>query len=98
MPDDGTHQRPAVADVTRRDELTPTLHGHVSVLAAGPRNRRADTAHLTAVRQYAVDQLAAAGWSVSTQDFTTRGGLGVSDAGYPTANLWPLRSAVPCLA
>ena len=28
---------------------------------------------------------------MTTQGFTTSAALGVSDAGYPTANLWPLR-------
>ncbi len=91
MPDDDPRLIPAVTDPTGRDELALTLCRHVTTLAAAPRNRKADTEHLKAVRDYAGDQLRAAGWSVTTQGFTTSAALGVSDAGYPTANLWPLR-------
>jgi len=95
MPGDGAAQRPAAAGPAGRAELAGTLHRHVSVLAAAPRNRHADAGHLQAVRQYAAEQLEAAGWSVTAMSFTTPSGLGVSDAGYPTANLWPLRVRGP---
>jgi len=95
MAGDGAAQRPAAAGPAGRNELAGTLHRHVSVMAAAPRNRRADTGHLQGVRQYAVEQLEAAGWSVTAMSFTTPPGLGVSDAGYPTANLWPLRVRGP---
>ena len=95
MAGDGAAHRPAVAGPAGRDGLAGTLHRHVSVLAAAPRNRHADTGHLQAVRQYAVSQLEAAGWSVTQISFATPPGLGVSDAGYPTANLWPLRVRGP---
>lgn len=78
-----------------REDLGSALSRHVIVLAAAPRNRGADPAHLAAVRRYAIDQLEAAGWSVAAADFATARGLGVSDAGYPTANLWPLRFRGP---
>lgn len=95
LADDGSSQLPVVAHHTGRSELASTLHRHVSVLAAAPRNRNADTGHLTAARRYAIEQLRAAVWTVTPVDFTTPRGLGVSDAGYPTANLWPLRLRGP---
>ncbi len=90
MPDDDPRRLPGATDPAGRDELASTLRRHVATLVAAPRNRKADTGHLKAVRDYAGEQLRAAGW-VTTQDFTTSAALGVSDAGYPTANLWPLR-------
>ena len=91
MPGDDPRDVPTVTDPTGRDQLARTLLRHVTTLAAAPRNRKADSQHLKAVRDYACDQFRAAGWSVTTQDFTTTAALGVSDAGYPAANFWPLR-------
>ena len=71
------------------------LRRHVDVLAAGPRNRGADPAHLSAARWYVIEQLHAAGWTVTEQQFSTPAGLGVSDAGYPVGHLWPLRIRGP---
>jgi len=68
---------------------------HVDVLAAAARNRNADPGHLGAARRYAFEQLHAAGWTLTEQPFITPAGLGVSDAGYPVANLWPLRIRGP---
>ncbi len=96
MAGDGAAQRPAVAGTTGRDELARTLHRHVSVLAAAPRNRNADTGHLEAVRQYAVEQLEAAGWSVTAMIFTTPPSLGVSDAGYRPRTCGRCGCAVRC--
>jgi len=71
MPEDESGRRPAVANPTRHDELARTLHRHVRALAVGPRNRNADPGHLETARRYAGEQLAGAGWSVTTQDLAS---------------------------
>lgn len=71
------------------------LRRHVDALAAAPRNRNADPTHLAGVRRYVLEQLHAAGWTLTEQHFTTPAGLGVSDAGYPKGHLWPLRIRGP---
>ena len=75
--------------------VVSSLRRHVEVLAAAPRNRGADPAHLCTARRYVMEQLHAAGWTLTEQPFTTPTGLGVSDAGYPLAHLWPLRIRGP---
>lgn len=72
-----------------------SLRRHVDVLAAAPRNRNADPGHLTGTRRYVIEQLHAAGWTLTEQPFTTPAGLGVCDAGYPLGHLWPLRIRGP---
>ncbi len=75
--------------------MVSALRRHVDVLAAAPRNRGADPTHLASARRYVIEQLHAAGWTLTEQPFTTPAGLGVSDAGYPLAHLWPLRIRGP---
>ncbi len=75
--------------------VAAALRRHVDVLAAAPRNRNADPGHLGAARRYAIEQLHAAGWTLTEHSFTTPAGLGVSDAGYPLGHLWPLRIRGP---
>lgn len=72
-------------------QVSSALRGHLEVLAAAPRNRNGDLEHLAAVRRHCTSTLEAAGWDVTQQTFTTPAGLGVSDAGYPTGHVWPLR-------
>jgi len=90
---DLSDERADTAESGRADtgELARSLHDHVTALAAAPRHRRCRPTQLSAPRAYVTDRLSAAGWSVRAEEFTVPAGVGLSDAGFPSANLWPLR-------
>ena len=72
-------------------QIQSQLRTHVSTLATAPRNRISDPDHLAASRSYVVDYLTSCGWTVEQQPFTVPAGIGVSDAGRPSAKWFPVR-------
>lgn len=66
------------------EDLQHQLRSHVEFLARAPRNGRTSPAHLQAGLDYAARHLTSSGWHVSSDTFTRRHVLGISD----NANPW----------
>lgn len=69
------------------EDLQHQLRSHVEFLARAPRNGRTSPAHLQAGLDYAARHLTSSGWHVSSDTFTRRHVLGISDNANPW---WPL--------